>query len=224
MRLKLTNKQSLNDWPGKIVFPVLIEGCNFKCPYCFLPELVTNFTKEEIKQEELLKKIAELDKTWYDGILISGGEPTIHKELPEFLKKIKDIGFKIRIFTNGSNPNMLKKLIDEKLVDSIAMDVKNTKEKYESTTNSKINIKDLEESMKITASLKDYEFRTTIIRKFHTKEDVVKIFKWISSVIDKKPNYKIQNFYDRAEYIDENMKREEPFQEKEINDIYKDIT
>ena len=215
------NAQSLNDWPGKIVFPVIIFGCNFSCPFCFVPRLL-NSEENGASEDKILEKISKLDKNWYDGILISGGEPTINKDLPEFLKKIKNLRFKIRLFTNGSNPEMIKLLIENNLVDSIAMDVKHKKEKekYNQSAGASVNFNDIEKSMILVSSLEDYEFRTTLTRKFHTKEDAKEIFLWIKTVIGKTPKFKIQNFYDRAEnYVDASFKDEKPFLDSELADL-----
>ena len=120
-----------SDWPGQILYPIVIEGCNFRCPHCFTPSLVLpeRYTENEVTQGQLTEVLRNLDKKWYDGVLVTGGEPTIYKELPDLLKTIKNFDLKIRLFTNGSNPKMLQELVEKNLVDSIAMDVKNTREK-----------------------------------------------------------------------------------------------
>jgi pyruvate formate lyase activating enzyme len=216
---EISNFQSLNDWPGKVVFPILIHGCNFKCPFCFVPHLFCQGKYEE----NILDKIKSLDRNFYDAILISGGEPTLCPELPDFLKHINGLNWPVRLFTNGSNPEMLKLLVEEKLVDSIAMDIKHIKnqEKYNEASGVQVNLEDIEKSMKIISQLKDYEFRTTLVKKFHKKEDALEIARWIKKVTGKL-NYRVQNFYNRADsYVDKNIKNEEQFSDQEIAEINK---
>ncbi len=124
-------------------------------------------------------------------MVVCGGEPTCSKDLPEFLSKIKKLGFLIKLDTNGSNPKILKRLIDEKLVDYVAMDIKAPREKYEKVIGVKVNIKDIEESVKLLKEGKvDYEFRTTVVPSLHSKEDILEIAKWLSPA----KNYYLQNF------------------------------
>ncbi|PIU62016.1 anaerobic ribonucleoside-triphosphate reductase activating protein, partial [archaeon CG07_land_8_20_14_0_80_38_8] len=116
-------ESSFIDYPGKIALVVFTAGCNFHCHYCHNPELV-NPTPPFISEEKILLKL-EKKREWLDAVVISGGEPTLHPDLPEFIKKIKDeTGLLVKLDTNGSNPEMLKKLINEKLIDYVAMDVK----------------------------------------------------------------------------------------------------
>lgn len=214
---EILNFQSLNDWPGKVVFPIIIYGCNFKCPFCFVPHLFCQGKYEE----NILDKIKSLDRNFYDAILISGGEPTICPELPDFLMKIRQLGWPVRLFTNGSNPEILKKLIEEKLVDSIAMDIKHVKnsEKYTQVSGVQVNLDDIEKSMKIISELEDYEFRTTLVKKFHQKSDALEIANWIKRVTGKL-KYRVQNFYNRADdYVDKSIKNEEQFTDAEIAEI-----
>jgi len=196
-------KTTLIDYPGKVACTVFTIGCNFRCPFCYSSELVL---PEKIKKHP---KISEKEffqflksrKGLIDGVVICGGEPTIHKDLPKFIKKIKKLGFLVKLDTNGSNPEMLKRLIDEKLVDYVAMDIKaplglkseirnsksetNTKykiqnTKYDKTTGVKVDLKKIKKSIEILKSSNiDFEFRTTVVPSIHTKEDIIEIAKWI---------------------------------------------
>ncbi len=189
-------KFSLLDYPDNISAIVFTQGCNFKCQFCYNPMLVgsakvsrhrTISAKGEgnkkghslIKEDDLFdffkKRIGKLD-----AVVITGGEPTIHLDLPGFIAKIKKLGFKVKLDTNGTNPKMLKKLIKEKLVDYIAMDIKAPKNKYEKITGKKIDFKKIEKSVKIIMESKlPYEFRATVVKGLLSKEDIAKIAKII---------------------------------------------
>jgi pyruvate formate lyase activating enzyme len=186
-------KFTLIDYPGKIATTVFLMGCNFRCAFCYnsaivLPEKIKK--QKPIPQKEFFDFLKER-KSLLDAVCIGGGEPTIYKDLPNFIRKIKKMGFLVKLDTNGSNPTMLKSLIDKKLVDYVAMDIKAPKEKYDLVCQKKINIKDIEKSIKILKEGKiDYEFRTTIVPTLHTKEDILKILKWIRS----SKKYYLQNF------------------------------
>lgn len=174
-------KTTLIDYPGCIAATVFTIGCNFRCPFCYATELVL---LEKIKDQP---RISEKDffefltskKGLLDGVCICGGEPTIHKDLPQFCQKIKKSGFLVKLDTNGSNPDIVKKLIDEKLVDYIAMDIKSPKEKYETYTNKKIDLSLIEKSINLLKENRiDYEFRTTVAPGLE-KEDIINIAQWI---------------------------------------------
>ena len=186
-------KLTLIDWPGKLACTVFLTGCNFLCPWCYSRELVL---PEEIKKQ---LKIPQKDffnflkkrKGLLEGVVLCGGEPTINKELPIFAKKIKKLGFLVKLDTNGSNPKMIKELIDKELIDYVAMDVKLPKERYSEIFARKAKIKDIEKTIKILKEAKiDYEFRTTIVPTIHQKEDILKIAHWIKPA----PKYYLQNF------------------------------
>ena len=176
-------KQSLIDYPGKIASIIFTMGCNFRCGYCHNPQLVLPglfHSNQLIKEEEIFRYLEER-KSWLEGGVVTGGEPTIHQNLPDFLKQIKEIGYKVKLDTNGSNPEMIKLLLANKLVDYIAMDIKTVliSEKYlkiiglpnkgsivESIISSILIIKN--------ASI-DYEFRTTSIPGLHTQQTLEEI-------------------------------------------------
>ncbi len=177
MKITGIKPESMIEWPGHLSSVIFIAGCNFRCPFCFVPNLV--FEKgENINEKEILNNIKER-KNFIDGICITGGEPTIHPQLPAFLKKIKNMGLKIRIETNGSKPKLLKKLMKNKLIDSLALDIKNCKEKYNETSGTDVDIENIKKTIKlIKDSGLDYEFRTTLVPGLHNKDDIKKIAEW----------------------------------------------
>ncbi|MBN2762441.1 MAG: anaerobic ribonucleoside-triphosphate reductase activating protein, partial [Bacteroidales bacterium] len=124
-------KQSLIDYPGKIVAVIFTQGCNFRCGYCHNPQLVLPelFENELSYTPDIIFQYLQEHKNWLDGVVVTGGEPTIHNDLPEFLKKIKDYGYLVKLDTNGSNPFILEKIIKNKLTDFIAMDIKTLPER-----------------------------------------------------------------------------------------------
>jgi len=182
MKVKGFIKTTFIEYPGKIASMIFLPECNFRCSFCFNPELIFESDKIEDVSEKEIFDFLEKQKKWIDGVVISGGEPTLYKDLPELISKIKKIGLLVRIYTNGTNPEMLKQLIKERLIDSIAMDIKAplTEEAYERVTNVKGLVKNVRESISlIMASGLNYEFRTTIVPTLHSEKDVEEIAKYI---------------------------------------------
>lgn len=202
MKILGIKESSLIEWPSHLSFVIFIAGCNFRCSFCYVSHIVLPERYEkakEIKQEKILQDIKErASKNFIDAVCITGGEPTIHSELFNFLEKIKEQNreIKIRLETNGSNPKLIEKLIKNKLIDSVAMDIKNTKEKYKETINSEINLEDIEKTIKLIKdsainSNLDYEFRTTLVPGLHEQEDIKKIAKWLNNIEDKNKKIKL---------------------------------
>ena len=175
MQIGGITKSSLIDYPKKISAVIFLIGCNFNCPYCHNPELVISNIIEPIDINTIysfLKKRRGL----LDGVVITGGEPTLHKKLPEFIKNIKDMGYLIKLDTNGSNPNMVEELIENKLVDYIAMDIKAPFDEYNNIITKEINIENVKKTFKLLVQNKvDYEFRTTVVSNLLNYESFVKI-------------------------------------------------
>ncbi len=170
-------KTTLIDWPGKIASVVFIAGCNFRCGFCHNPELVTvDPNMETISPEDIYQDLRRRAK-WIDGISITGGEPTLYSDLVEFIEGVKKAGFEVKLDTNGTNFKMLKYLIDEDLVDYVAMDIKAPLEDYRRT----IGVEKFDEdSVKRSVCLLlkdkvDYEFRTTMVPDLIGKEEMKKI-------------------------------------------------
>ena len=131
MKIKGLQKQTLLDYPDKLACTIFIFGCNFRCGFCHNPELIVEDGREEIKEDYILDFLKER-KGFIDAVCITGGEPTLNNDLPNFIRKVKELGFLVKLDTNGSNPEMLKQLIDDNLLDYIAMDIKAPLEKYDS--------------------------------------------------------------------------------------------
>ncbi|MFC1663662.1 anaerobic ribonucleoside-triphosphate reductase activating protein [Patescibacteria group bacterium] len=214
-------KLTLIDYPQKIACTVFLIGCNFLCPWCYSKELVL---PEEIKKQT---KITEKEffsflkerKKLIEGVVLCGGEPTKNKNLPQFCKKIKKLGYLIKLDTNGSNPDMLKKLIDEKLIDYVAMDIKAPKGKYEGAVGMKANVKKIGKSIDILKKGKvDYEFRSTIVPSLHKKEDVIEMAKWIKGA----KKYYLQNFRPEKT-INPSFEKVKPYSQEYLIEIQKAI-
>jgi len=191
-------KLTLIDYPGKIATTVFTIGCNFSCAFCHNPELVDpiKIKKQPLISEKTFFDFLKSRKGDLDGVCITGGEPTIHKDLPEFIKKIKNLGFSVKLDTNGSNPEMLEKLIRSNLLDYIAMDIKNSNLKSQISKSVEI----------IKNSGVDYEFRTTIVPALHKKEDIIKMAKEISPA----KKYFLQQFRP-GKNLDKKFEKEKPY-------------
>lgn len=196
-------KLTLLDYPGKMACTLFAGGCNFKCPFChnsdlvFLPENMV-----EIDQEDILNFL-EKRKNILEGVCVTGGEPLLQNGLRDFLRKIKDMGYLVKLDTNGSFPDQLKDLVEEGLVDYVAVDIKNAPKKYNKT----IGLEGYRlDSIKSTVQYLledhvDYEFRTTIIKEFHTENDMKLIGEWIKGA----KRYYLQNFEDNENVIKEGL-------------------
>ena len=176
MQIGSLQRFSLIDYPGKLCAIVFTQGCNFRCPYCHNPELVNpkEFT-EGIAHDEIFSFL-EKRRGKLDAVSITGGEPTIQDGLVGFIKKIKDLGYLVKIDTNGTMPDIIKVLLGEKLLDSIAMDVKAPLDKYKKTVKASVDTGRIEESIRlIMNSGIDYEFRTTIVKSLLDEAGIKKI-------------------------------------------------
>jgi pyruvate formate lyase activating enzyme len=200
MKISGLQKLSLVDFDGHLCATIFTYGCNFKCPFCHNSSLVISHSDEILEKD--IFDFLEKRKKQLDSVCISGGEPTLHNDLPQFIKKIKDLGFLVKLDTNGTNLEMLKYLIENKLVDYIAMDIKNSIENYSLTTNCNINTDNIEKTIKyiMTCGI-DYEFRTTLVSEFHTIEDIKKISKLIKGA----KKYYLQKFVDNDNCISSNL-------------------
>jgi len=180
MLIKGLVKTTLIDYPGKVACVVFLARCNFRCPYCQNPDLVAGYGELPTISEEEVFRHLKSRKKWLDGVCVSGGEPTLNEELPEFLRKIKSLGFLVKLDTNGTNPEMLRKLLDEKLIDYVAMDIKAQLERYEEVVKAKVNLEKIKKSVEIIRSNDvDYEFRTTVVPGLLNSEDIEKICSWL---------------------------------------------
>jgi pyruvate formate lyase activating enzyme len=224
MKILGLQKQSLIEYPGKISAVIFLGSCNLRCQFCYVPHLVLPEEikkQKEIPQKEIFSFLKER-KNFLEAVAITGGEPTINKDLPKIIKKIKKLGYLVELETNGTNPEMLKSLIEEKLIDYVAMDIKHRLDdfkKYKEITGGVLTKKmfeNIKKSVKILLSGKiDYELRTTIIKEFHKKEDILEICK----EIQRAKTYYLQN-YQKNHTI--SGKTFTPFEEKEIEEIVKE--
>ena len=190
-------KTTLLDYPGQVACTVFLAGCNLRCPFCHNASLVLENPLPQMTESEFfafLKKRRGI----LDGVCITGGEPTLRKELPEFIGKIRELGFRVKLDTNGTNPDMLERLLKEGLLDYVAMDIKNSPERY-SVTCGGIDVLD---KVKHSAALlmesgTDYEFRTTCVHPLHDETAMAEIGKWLAGA----KGYYLQNFVDSGSLV-----------------------
>lgn len=171
---------SFVDWDSKIASVLFLSSCNFRCPFCHNVNLVLHPEKLDTIPFEYLEEQFERHRGWVDGLCITGGEPTLHSDLPQLCHKLKKLGFQVKLDTNGTNPIMLKELVDGKLVDYVAMDVKAplTVKKYSEATGVETDrlLENVKESIRfLLESNVDYEFRTTVVPSIHSLEDIEQI-------------------------------------------------
>lgn len=192
-------KLTLLDFPGKMACTVFTGGCNMRCPFCHNRSLVfLNENDGEISANEILEYLESRNKV-LDGICISGGEPTLHTGLKDFIKKVKSLGLQVKLDTNGTNFKVLKELIDDHLLDYVAMDIKNCPKKYPETVGfESYDMSEIEKSKDyLLEDHVDYEFRTTVVKQFHEVDDFEEIGKWINGA----KRYYLQNFEDHGTCI-----------------------
>jgi len=205
-------KFSMIDYPEKISAIVFTSGCNFRCPFCHNPELVLP-KKDVIHIQEsdffkfLKSRIGQLD-----AVVVSGGEPTIQTDIIEFTQKIKDLGFLIKLDTNGARPDVIKNMLDKNLLDYIAMDIKTTPKKYELLNIENFDFKNIKESINLIINANiDYEFRTTVVKPLIEIYD----FEEIGKIIEGANKYYLQKFVS-SKHIDENYLYIENYTDKEL--------
>ena len=200
MKILGLQKLTLLDYPGRVACTVFLGGCNFRCPYCHNSELLDG-TAEPLMDDTALLSFLETRRGILDGVCITGGEPTLQPQLPQLLRSIKAMGYPIKLDTNGYRPDVLKALVEEGLVDYVAMDVKNGPERYAETVGlAQIDLERIEESLRyLIGGAVDYELRTTVVREFHDAESVARMGQWIGSVVSGKKPAKLylQSFVDR---------------------------
>lgn len=193
---------SLVDFDSKLTCTIFTKSCNFCCPFCHNRSLALSEDIPEIPFDEILSFL-KMRKKYLDAVCISGGEPTLFNDLPDIIKQIKELGYLIKLDTNGTNPSMIKHLIEENLVDYIAMDIKNDLAHYHETAGvNYINLMNIQESINIIQSSSiNYEFRTTLIKEFHNVERIENIKNWLN---DPK-HYYLQKFRLSENCINQNL-------------------
>ena len=191
-------KLTLLDFPGRLATTVFLGGCNFRCPFCHNATLVLAPAKCENISEDKFFEFLKSRRGKLSGVCVTGGEPTLYPDLKSFIKKIKDMGFAVKLDTNGTSPDLLSELINEGLVDYVAMDIKNSPEKYPLTVGVNCDMKKIGRSVALLLEDKvDYEFRTTVVKELHTAEDFVAISEWICGA----KRYFLQTFEDSGDLI-----------------------
>ena len=214
--------ESSIDYKGKFCSIIFISGCNFRCGFCHNPELISNSEIPDSEKEDIAKKIEDIilkaKKGWINGVCITGGEPCLYPDLENLCKKLKELNLAVKIDTNGTNPKIIKDLLDKKLIDYVALDIKSDMENYEKMVNSNVDLKKIEETIRILANLdKDrFELRTTIAPffanelRFLNLSEIEKMAKWVSDLIKRKDvYYYIQKFVSRdKDILDERLRKD----------------
>lgn len=192
-------KLTLLDYPGKVACTVFTAGCNFRCPFCHNASLVVHTEKNENIPEEEVTAFLRKRQGILDGVCVTGGEPLNGKGIREFLNKVKHLGYEVKLDTNGSFPDKLRQLVEDGLVDYVAMDIKNSRESYGKTIGIEgYDTTAVEQSVSyLLAGHVDYEFRTTVVREFHQKADFESIAEWIRGA----KRYYLQQFTDSGDLI-----------------------
>ena len=199
MRIGGLQKVTLLDYPGKVACTVFLPGCNLRCPFCHNPALVLPDRETDSLSTEELLAFLETRRGKLDGVCVTGGEPTLYEDLPALLRQIRGLGFAVKLDTNGCDPARLAEILNQGLVDYVAMDVKNAPARYAETVGIPgFNPAPVEESIRLLRkSTVDYEFRTTLVRELHRPEDLDAIAAWLAGA----PRYYLQNFVDSGNLI-----------------------
>lgn len=189
-------KTTLLDYPGRIACTVFLAGCNLRCPFCHNASLVLR--PQTLMSQEALLAFLQTRKRKLDGVCVTGGEPTLYQDLPQLLDAIKRLGFLTKLDTNGTRPQALKSILDAGLADYVAMDIKNSPDKYAVTCGGPEVLDAVRESVSLLeASSVEHEFRTTVLHPFHTPEDLAAIGQWLTGT----KHYFIQAFVDSGDLI-----------------------
>jgi pyruvate formate lyase activating enzyme len=211
MKIGGFQETSLLDYPGKIATIIWTTGCNFRCPFCYNRDLVLDQT--ELIPVDVIFSFLDERNGKIDAVSISGGEPFLQKDLYDFVSTIKHKGFLVKIDTNGSFPKKLEQMIDDGLIDYVSMDVKAPKSSYEKVTNTSVNIENIDSSIHIIRKkAPDYEFKTTVIPRFHKEEDIIRIAQWIKG----SKKYYLQQFKHESTLLSEIFKQEKSYTKEEL--------
>ncbi|MBQ8882620.1 MAG: anaerobic ribonucleoside-triphosphate reductase activating protein [Clostridia bacterium] len=198
MKILGFQKLTMLDYPGKMACLIFTAGCNFRCPFCHNAPLVTEIDGAEYTQDEIMAYLKKR-KGILEGVCITGGEPLLNKDIKELIYNIKNIGYPVKIDTNGSYPEVLENLIDEGLVDYVAMDIKSSPENYAKVAGvDNLDFSAIDRSVKLLLQNRvEYEFRTTVCDPLHTENDFISIAKWIKGA----EKYFLQAFVDSGHLI-----------------------
>jgi pyruvate formate lyase activating enzyme len=215
MLIKGIQKTTLLDYPGKIASIIFLAGCNFRCPYCQNPSLVNGYEElPTIPEGEVIEFLRSRLK-WLDGVCITGGEPTLHRDLPGFISKVKKEGLLVKLDTNGSNPGMLEGLLGEGLLDYIAMDIKAPIHRYAEVVKAEVDLNKIQKSVEmIRGSGLDYEFRTTVVPGLLGEEDIAGITNWLKG----SKKYYLQQFRNH-DTLDNAFREVPPYTPEELHSL-----
>ena len=214
MKIAGFEKLSLVDYDGYTACTVFTPGCNLRCPFCQNAALLGS-AEYFIPEEEIFAHLKRR-KGLIDAICISGGEPTLFSDLPDFIRQVRSYGVRVKLDTNGTNPDMLGHLLSENLLDYVAMDIKNAPAKYDLTAGVAVDFSKIEQSIALLKNARiDYEFRTTVVAEFHTEEDIREICR----LIDGAPAYFLQQFRDRDTNLQDDLHAHDEETFKRFGDI-----
>ncbi len=216
MKIYGLQKMTLLDFPGRVACTVFLGLCDFRCPYCHNFELADGTAKPVMEEEEFFSFLAKR-KGLLDGVAVTGGEPCLHRDLPAFLRKVREMGFGTKLDTNGHHPELLFAVLEEGLADYVAMDVKNSPSKYAETIGLReFDIGSVNESIGLLLQNRvPYEFRTTVIREFHEARDFEEIGAWIEGA----ERYFLQPFADRDTVPNRSLSAPDPDNLREFRDV-----
>lgn len=203
MKILGMEKLSLVDFDNHIAATVFTGGCNFRCPYCHNAPLVLDPAGQDALSEEYIFDYLKKRKGVLQGVAITGGEPTLMPDLKEFILKVRELGYEVKLDSNGTRPDVLASFIEEKIVDYIAMDIKNSKERYAETVDvENFDLSPVEESVKLLKKGNvEYEFRTTLVKEFISADDIRGIADWLAGA----KRYFLQHFKDSGNCIREDL-------------------
>ena len=212
-------KLSMVDYPGKLAATVFTGGCNLRCPFCHNALLVTRLNESPRLDTDEVLAFLRSRRSLLDAVVLSGGEPLLQPGASDFLATVKDMGYLVKLDTNGCYPDALEEILSKRFVDYVAMDIKNSREKYGITVGiPDFDLTPIDESIRlIRESGIDYEFRTTAVRQFHTAADFTAIGRWLHG----SKNYYIQNFNDSGNLIGSGMSG---FSEEELRSFAGSLT
>ncbi len=220
MKIYGIEKLSLLDYEGKLACTLWTAKCNFRCPFCHNSPLISGMPLPEVIDEEEIFSYLNKRKNILSGVCVTGGEPTINADLPDFLKKIKDIGYSVKLDTNGTNPAMLKDIIDRGLVDYIAMDIKNSPQKYNLTCGVDVDMAKIKQSIEIIKTMPAYEFRTTLVDQLHDISDAGEL----ARLVGKSNAFFLQKFVDRDTCLTQGLQELPQDKAVEFAKVLRDMT
>lgn len=199
MKICGLNKTTLLDYPGKVAATVFLGGCNFRCPFCHNGGLVLRPGDEPEIEKEAVLALLRKRRGILEGVCVTGGEPTLASDLPDFLESVKTLGYHVKLDTNGTRPGVIRELLEKKLVDCIAMDIKSSPENYGKAAGIRqLDMDNILESVElIRKDAPAYEFRTTVVRGLHCKDDFRELGNWLAGV----EAYFLQAYQDSGQVI-----------------------